>query len=241
MKKIGSWIILAILLGGIAFLSFYLFNGEEGSSNQSPTEISPGNSKEHLEKYKEVQIEGYLTKEGDNFVMMGWELKGDKKELEAAVNHHVKANGQGEDFVLKVSSLEVSEDLIQTSEEVVTYDGTIAKEEEGLFIGDIKLTGDINLTSYIGKDVIVFGRKTDEDKLIEVFEVNETSIISGTLEYVAGEPPDIHYKLAGTDFDIHHNIEIYSEEGKHLDLLVYAKSHGVHIDDKHVTLIRILN
>lgn len=242
MKKAGSWIMLVVLVCGVGFLLMQIFaEKEKAADNPLVTEEKEGsNSKAHEEKYEAVTIEGYLTKEGDNFTMMGWELQGNTKELEAAVDHYVKAEGKGEDFILEVNVLTVSEELSQSTEEVVTLDGTLSTVEGEYFLDNYKVKGEIDLTPYIDKTIHLQGRKTEVANEIETIEVNETTIISGVLEYVAGEPPDIHYTLEGTDFDIHHNSEIFSLEGEYLELLVYAKSHGSHIDDDHVTLIRVI-
>lgn len=240
MTKKHSLIVTFILIVLTFLFSVYLFGAEENTEDKPLVEQGNKITKEQEEKYENVEIEGYLTKEGDNFVMMGWELHGNQDELNAAVNHLVKVKGKGVKFVLEVEVLTVSDQLTQIPEEVISLDGTLVNADGKYYLGDYQLIGDIELAPYIEKGIYLQGRKTDLEKVIETIEVNETKVISGTLEYMVGEPPDIHYTFEGTDFDIHHHSEIFSQEGKHVELLVYAKSHNTYIDNKHVTLIKIL-
>lgn len=238
MKKIGSWFLLFVLISGVIALAFLLFDTKSNEEPKTvPTELS---DKAIEEKYEEVSFEGYLSKEGDKFVTMGWELKGNSEELEKALNHMVKVEGHGKDFVLEVDTLTVTDEMNGPTEEVIELEGVLQKKGNDYLLNDYILTGEFDFSSHLKETVYLFAKKTSKENVLEVVELNEAFVLKGTLEYVAGEPPDIHYTLEGTDFDIHHNIEIFEQEGKELELLVYAKSHGVYVDDKHVTLIRIL-
>lgn len=231
-KTIGSWAIFIVLLGGLVFLISNIMNGDE---NSVKTTKSKDNTE--IKKYDVISFEGYLSKEDGKYILMGWELKGKENELEKSVDHLVQVEGIGENFVLKVDKITITDEK-QVSEEVLSLEGKLVINENKYMLNNYILKGSTDLSALLNKSVYLTVRKTTIENEVEVVDIDETFIIEGTLKYKAGKAPDIHYAI--DDYDIHHNKELKEYEGKKVKLLIYAKSHNTFIDENHLTLVKII-
>lgn len=232
-KTLGSWAIFIVLFGGLVFLISNIMNGD---TNSIKTTKSIDDSTE-IKKYNAISFEGYLSKENSKYILMGWELKGKENELEKAVDHLVQVEGIGENFVLKVDKITITDEK-QVSEEVLSLEGKLVMNENKYMLNDYILKGNTDLSVLLNKSVYLTVRKTTIENEVEVVDIDETFVIEGTLKYKAGKAPDIHYTI--DNYDIHHNKELKEYEDEKVKLLVYAKSHNTFIDENHLTLVKLI-
>ena len=248
-KRVMSIVAILILSGvGLFFFAFFEMKKDAQFETNEPLESGEINTDVNYEKKitkkkdeiipptEPISFNGILSEDDGKLILMGWELKDIDASMKVLVGQEVHVSGFPDGNALSVTKVTTISEKVP-SEEIVTVQSEVKKSGKGFAVDGYTLKSDVSLKGFEGAEVFVVGRKTDQKKVIEVLEIDETKVIEGVLTYEAGKEPDVHYSMG--EYDVHSDKRLTELEGKSIKALVVTKTHGQYIDDKHVTLIEI--
>lgn len=231
-------LLIILLIGGVAFFVYQY--GLKDQANQT-------SQNNQIDEQNDIQIEGHLYKDGDQFGLMGWKLSGEM-DFDPFVDQKIVVVGQqgeGEDEIIVSQIIKMDDTTEVKTEEKIVYgilkeDNVETATDRHYKIKNLNIRTDQDLSEYVDKEVVALVDVVISKDIIEehgdLIEIHIPYTIQGTLKVLSKEDGHFHYQMG--KYNIHSTMDITRYEGDFLKLLVFDGQHGSQ-EENMVTLVKV--